>query len=85
MAEIIDHYTGRKETKEVPKWEILIDPDHPQIKELDKNVIDLDSEVLVEGNYKNSFYEISFVDDDSLLKAQKPKSEQKRKPSMKNY
>jgi hypothetical protein len=59
MAEITDPYTGRKETKEVPKWEILIDPDHPKMKELAKIVIDLD--------HKEYSYEISFVDDGSSL------------------
>ncbi|CAG8541896.1 312_t:CDS:2 [Cetraspora pellucida] len=65
MEEITDRYTGRKETKEVPKWEILIDPDHPKMKELVKSVIDLD--------HKEYSYEISFVDDGSVLDKNKRK------------
>src|SRR4051794_22460987 len=59
VRKFISQETEKENGKEVPKWEILIDPSHSAIKKLEEDKIYFSNE-----HYS---YEISFVDDEDLL------------------
>ena len=59
VRKFISQETEKENGKEVPKWEILIDPDNSAIKKLEEDKIYFSNE-----HYS---YEISFVDDEDLL------------------
>jgi len=68
FKKFISKETVMEDGEKVPKYEILIDPKHPKLKEIEENKIDFwdwNRNSVADENYS---YEMSFVDSKNLLK-----------------
>ncbi|MCE8162733.1 MAG: hypothetical protein I3273_01825 [Candidatus Moeniiplasma glomeromycotorum] len=82
FRKFISQETETENGEAVPKYEILVISDHPKIKELEENKVNFWSGRNNPVENENYSYEISFVDDEGLLKKEDNKNvrdEDKRK------